>query len=253
MRSVPIILFLLMVTVVVSPAQDDLMSGIAFPAIPPDIVILLDGEIINPHAGDTVMVRPGRHLVEEVVGDRLRWTIHRVVDTLDLLPGQVVTARSGAGAEHLITSNPEGASVYRNGTLLGTTPFRYRHDDPTEGTVSLRKEGFEPKVIAPALSHEHVFLIPESPQVTPGPEAMRTIKPAINNQAWTISSAVVMVGSSIAAAYLKEKANRALDEYRRTGSTTALDRVRRYDNYSAVAAATMVVSFSGFAFFLTTE
>ncbi len=85
------------------------------------------------------------------------------------------------------------------------------------------------------------------------PPAIRSIRASGHDRTLTIVSAVAMIGSSVAAAFLKIEADRALDEYRRTNSNAALDKVRRYDRYSAVAAATMVVSFSGFALLLTSR
>ena len=249
--AVAICLLILPATPVLS--QDDRPTGLVFPTVGENMVILLDGSQIRPSAGDTIILPAGRHYVEQVVGNRFRWTIHRNIDTIEIAPGEVAEVASSFGAEHLIVSHPPGAEVFRNGSLLGMTPFLYGHTDRLEGTISLRMEGFETKVIAPSRSREDVFLIRESEERAVTGVSLQPIRPSINNRTWTIASAVVMVGSSVAAAYLKEKANVALDEYQRTGSQSALDDVRRYDTYSAVAAATLVVSFSGFALFLTVE
>ncbi len=233
------------------PAQDLLPSGIIFTELEPDLVILLDGEAVRPAQGDTVFVPVGRHVLESIDGDRYTWSECRISDTLEVLPGAFLHVRIPWGRSHVIRSQPERAEVYDGGLRLGVTPFLFRQRDARPTTLTVRSEGFLPRDIQPMRSVEYVFLLPETGHRPEAPQVLEEIEPVINNRTLTFVSAVVMVGSSVAAAYLKEKANRSLDEYQRTGSAAALQRVRRYDNYSAVAAATMVVSFTGFALFLT--
>jgi len=252
MRIVPALIVCLL-SVGILEAQEADRSRIVLGHVPQGVMVLLDGRDLGASFGDTIEVDPGMHVLERVVGNRFRWTIHRIVDTLEVGPGEIVVDRSTAEAAHVITSRPEGASVMREGEVLGRTPYLYRDENSSEGTVTLTLEGYEPKVLIPSRAEEHVFLIEAADAGEQPPSVLRDIRPPINNKPWTITSAVVMIGSSVAAAYLKEKANRALEEYQRTGSPAALDDVRAYDNYSAIAAATLVVSFSGFALFLTTE
>jgi hypothetical protein len=237
----------------VSVAQEEARSGIIFGEVPSHAAILLNDSLINPAAGDTVFLTPGTHLIDRVVGNRHRWTIHRFVDTVVIRSGEFMRARTTTASEHLITSRPTGSDVFRNGTILGRTPFRFVHDEPSEGILSVRKEGYEARVFTLAGHHEHILLSPSS-GVEPVPlPAVQGLQPTMKNRTLTIVSAVAMIGSSVAAAYLKERANIALDEYERTKDPGALDKVRRYDKYSGIAAATMVVSFSGFAAFLMLE
>ena len=46
-----------------------------------------------------------------------------------------------------IESNPEGAEVYMDGTLMGVTPLRLRIPTRADHSIYLKKEGFRPQLV----------------------------------------------------------------------------------------------------------
>jgi len=250
---IPAVVLMTMFLTVTSRTQESSPGGIIFSTTHTHVVFLVDGKRFVPSTGDTLVLPPGEHTVERIAGSEFRWSVHRSVDSVLIQPGTFTVVEPTTDSEHLITSEPDGAHVYRDGAKIGSTPLRFRHEGPSEGWVSVAMDGYEDKVITLSRAHEHIILIPESGTRLRPMDAARSIQPVVNNKTWTITSAVAMVASSVAAAYLKEKANRSLEEYQRTGSQAALDDVRRFDLYSGIASTTMQVSFVGFALFLTLE
>lgn len=252
MKRILIMIALLLAVPSAGSAQSDSTAYLVFTS-PIHASFIVDNSRTDARPGDTVAVRPGRVVVEKIYGSRLTWTAHRFVDTLDVQAGEVLTVKFSAPMEHVIHTRPSGAAVVREGTAIGMTPYRFAHADMLEPELELLKEGFEPVRLRPRRPLETIDLVP-IPNRTGAPEGPVTpLTPSLNNETLTIASGILMIASSVAAAHLKEKANRSLDEYERTRNPGALENVRRYDRLSGYASISMQVSFAGFAILLTTR
>jgi len=57
------------------------------------------------------------------------------------------TILAGKQANVSFSADPEGAQVYVNGSLMGTTPVQIKLENNKDYTIEFRKEGFQTKTV----------------------------------------------------------------------------------------------------------
>lgn len=139
-----------------------------------------------------------------------------------------------------IDSEPSGAAVYEGDSLLGATPLVVALR-PGARSVEVRMAGRiaqtllldrgSPRLRA-VLPREGGGGADTPPALAGPPKGYRGIVIA--------GGAAVLSGA--ASAWLKNQADRSLDDYRLTGDRATLDRVRRYDLFAGIALAVAELS-----------
>lgn len=174
-------------------------------------------------------------------------------DTTTWFSGSVVDSFTADGAgrfrRHVIFpkwvrvgSVPGGAEVFLRDSLLGRTPLM-TFVPPATASLTVRARGYrQAELFLPPgtnvgvradLVRDDAIILPEDAGTAPG--AGRGY-----SAIYIASAAGVLTGAT--AAILKSRADTYYDEYRRTGSPGARDRVRRYDLYSGIALAAAEIS-----------
>ena len=57
------------------------------------------------------------------------------------------TIIAGKQANVNFSADPDGAQVYVNGSLMGTTPFQIKLDNNKDYVIEFKKEGYQPKTV----------------------------------------------------------------------------------------------------------
>lgn len=188
--------------------------------------------------GDTSLPA-GTHILRFVHPDMNNWLLPAIVETLSVNASDLIVRTANFPFVYHITSNPYGASVHFNDSIVGQTPLMFSTPS-TSGVVTLTHDGCE-DVLLPLPGQGGMLhaVMPsrtgETPSVLVNGEQLKSLTPI-----YMTSGAAVITGAL--AAYFKIKADGYYNEYRNTGDRAALDRVRRLDTLSGIALVTSEAS-----------
>ncbi len=193
----------------------------------------------------------GRHVVRCAHPDTSRWPQPVLIDTLDIT-GIDSTMEKTFDFPSLfyITSDPFGAAIILDDSVIGTTPLYYSAT-PAGQIVTFSREGYEQESVVFPGDGGMVYarLRPadgntnkNSPLMASG-ERSKNLTPVLAATYGTIVAGGV-------AAYFKIRADESYNEYLAGGSPGALDRVHAYDKYSAVALVVSQLSFVALSYLL---
>ncbi len=203
------------------------------------VSVVLDTLLLGQSPLHELPIDIGHHTLKFLPVSAKLWFTPIFAETLLVHPHDRIVRRAGAKLIH-VTSDPFGAQIYWQDSLLGTTPYIGSLPDAGTG-LTLRKGGYRDAVVflSPRGEEYHARLEP----LVPGQEQAYLTDGQANHTLPLYVATGVTVLSGAAAAYFKIKADGFYDDYRQTGSTGPLDQVHRYDLLSGVSLA---VSEAGF-------
>jgi len=158
---------------------------------------------------------------------------------------ETITVRQSENIERMVSfphsftvnSDPYGARVWYNDSLVGTTPVQFI--PPATGSIRLSKEGYRDFYSSLPVGGEgsvHAVLEPFKP-VGGGQSPLLRSMPQTSHSVCIATSAAVMSG--VAAVYFKISADKLYRDYQQTGDGTTLQHVKRLD---VAAGVSLVVS-----------
>ena len=227
--------------------QDSSHAVLSVESNTPGTVIYVDSVMVGTTPLPDITITPACHVLTCVRPDGRSWLVPAVVETLSAAAGEHLKRLVNFPNVYHLTSDPYGADVYLNDSLIGQTPLLFStHSE--RGIVMLRKEGFE-NVEFPLTTEGgmlHSTLVSTSgltPSALVDGQQVKSMTPVY------LSSGAAIIGGTLAA-YFKIKADGYYNDYRNTGDEAALDRVRRFDTISGVALVTSEISLLMLSYFL---
>jgi hypothetical protein len=204
--------------------------------------IRIDGAAIGSGTRATATLATGERVLEAIQDER-EWGAGFVSDTIDVTTAdEGRTFRYSFGFRSVIASDPENAAVYAGDELLGHTPLLLR---TPAASYRVSASGFEDRVIP--IEEARRSPLVELRKIEFGKET------PFHESPWFVALVGGVAAFGATAAYFKIEADDAFEEYRRTGSGEALDRVDRYDAISGAAFAAMQINFGYLAYRLLTD
>lgn len=217
--------------------------------------VLLDGTSVGMTPLNGHKTAPGIHTLKLINKNRLgEWQNENLVIELDLRSDTLVNAIFPYYYE--FRSSPSNADVFRNDTLLGNTPLRYRSDYLMGGMVLFRRKNYRDLLYDmntyDPITGANVILKKSDNYVIE-----ETVKKNKGTQFKTSRNLPAILGlatASLAAGYFafdfKDKANYQYDQYLLTGNKDKLDESRKYDKYFAAGLVLMQAALGGLVYFV---
>ncbi|MBX7043757.1 MAG: PEGA domain-containing protein [Ignavibacteria bacterium] len=217
--------------------------------------VLLDGASVGMTPLKDHRTTPGNHLLKLINKNRLgSWQNENLEIELDLKSDTLISAIFPYYYE--FRSSPSNANVFRNDTLLGNTPLRFRSDYQMGGTLLFRRKDYRDLLFDMSsydpLTGANVILKKSDNSV-----AEKTVMKNKGTQFKTSRNLAAILGLatvSLAAGYFafdfKDKANDQYDKYLFTGNKESLDESRKYDKYFAAGLVLMQAALGGLVYFV---
>ena len=191
---------------------------------------------------EEIQINEGVHLLRCVHPEKKSWLFPTIVETIIVHASEHIRRTTVFPFIYYISSEPYGASIRYNDSIVGVTPF-YLSSSSNKNFVTISKEGYDDVILplggeARALhatlpSRLRGMLGETSPILTK--EQSKSLIPIY------ITSGTAIV-SGMAAAYFKIKADTHYDFYHQSGNPSDLDRVHQYDTISGIALVTSEAS-----------
>ena len=225
---------------------------------PSGAAVYLDSSFIGVTPLVRNEVRTGTHELRVVYPNTTSWMAVTKKQTIELTADQAVLYSFDLGAVVTVNSRPSGASVYLQDRQLGTTPLYYRAADPLNGTLLLKKAGYEPRAIALAPDHVIPLRIDLIPLDKAGPDKLPEVLPTDyrngSSPRWmAYAAASTMIVSGVLSAYWKNQANHDFDVYNTTKDPALLSSTQHYDNLSGITIVLSHLSFALLAYLLLSD
>lgn len=217
--------------------------------------VLLDSSRIGFTPVNDARVKPGNYLLKLINPGRPgEWQNENLEIPVILNADTTVTANFSYYYD--FRSDPSNAGVYKNDTVLGFTPLRYKADRLLTGLLLFKRENYR----------DHFF---DMNDYDPVDGALVKLKLKDNSkpeqyvlinkgtQFKTTRNLPAILGlatASLAAGYFafdfKTKANSSYDQYTISGNKEKLDDSRKYDKYFAAGLVLMQAAIAGLVYFL---
>jgi hypothetical protein len=203
-------------------------------------------------------VRAGVHELRVVYPKTTSWMAVSKKQSIELAADQTVFYSFELGSVVTVNSRPSGAGVYLQDRQLGTTPLYYKASDPLNGTLLLKKAGYEPTAIAVAPGYPIPSRIDLTPLGNGGPDKLPEVLPTDyrngSSPRWmTYAAASSMIVSGVLSAYWKNQANHDFDLYNTTKDPALLSSTQHYDNLSGITIVLSHLSFALLAYLLLSD
>ncbi|NUO80929.1 PEGA domain-containing protein [candidate division KSB1 bacterium] len=239
------------------PSPDTSLAFLTILSMPEGLPVFIDGKKAGTTPFQKFPVQPGAHDVVVRSAHATSWldedwqkqTMPRAGDTLML----VAQIRKG----YLLNSAPYGAQVWREGELLGTTPYVLRLPDNETAHIELRlpsyqtiklEVGGKSDLLLQKRNYDLVLERDLNFAAIQQQGAARQQAYAGKYRKLTYLSAALSVAAGVGSVLLKREADDAYEQYLTTGNPTRRDhyfnRAEKYDRYYGAAIAVFEVSFA---------
>ncbi len=211
--------------------------------------VFIDGDSV----GTTPMVfsaSPGRHILR-IVGetDVQSWASEPVVDTIEIQPNLPQSLNYIFRRKIFLNSNPNGAEVFTQDSLLGTTPLIIRSD---RTSFTFRKEGYEDATVTMnEPKNVQVSLKRVWQSRTDSSIFLESEEKGSSLRLYITGATTILAGA--ASAYFKVKADNSYTSYLQTGNQSRLSETNRYDTAAIVTIAATQLSLGLFTYFVLSE
>jgi hypothetical protein len=187
-----------------------------------------------------IPMEPGIRVLRFTRSDGKQWYSSAITETVIVREGEEIMRHITFPVVRHVTSVPDGALVTVGDSVVGSTPLFLESSSPGE-MITLSREGYE-SILLPMNDNVHVVLIRNESG------SSLTVSPYLvseegKNQTSLYITAGTTVLTGAAAAYFKIKADSYYNDYRRSGSSSDLDNVRRFDLLSGISLAASEISF----------
>jgi hypothetical protein len=199
--------------------------------------VFIDSLFFGTAPLDSVKIIKGNHILWVVHPDERSWYHTTIVDTLYVSNIEHIERLINFPSIYHITSEPYGATVYCNDSVIGITPFILSTISDQQ-SIKLSKDGFEDVSIPLNLTTGkiHAVLQPLHGRQTEPSTLYLSGEPLKSSLPLYITTTATVV-TGISTAFFKIKADNLYAEYKRVGDHTTLDRVQTYDTISGITLA----------------
>ena len=201
---------------------------------PSGATIILDSSSLGTTPLEVKNILPGVHILHYIHPEKNSWLHPSIEESLIVKNGQHVERDIHFPLVYHITSDPFGASVIENDSIIGKTPMIL--STPSGLTsITLTKNGYEnaAAVLPSAGGEVHVQMEAQKNISGNTSDLLMNDRTKNSTHAYIVSGAAVVSG--VVAAYFKIKADGRYADYRNTGDTGILTEVHRFDTISGVA------------------
>jgi hypothetical protein len=215
-------------------------------------VVVIDGAVVGVTPVRVDSLTPGSHQIAILDPDIAAWPGESIHDSIAVRQDTLVTYGYELRKRYFVTSDPGGASVFFNDSLMGTTPLLLPYINQSSlGLIHIRKEGFEE--IRPV--HQGSGILTARFREQWQPESSTEFPLLVSEQSGfpLILAGAATVLSGTAAAYLKIKADNRYQQFLATNNPDLLDQTHSIDRGAAVAIVVTQLSIVFFVYFLLKE
>jgi hypothetical protein len=217
--------------------------------------VLLDGASIGLTPLNGHMTTPGNHTLKLINKNRLgEWQNENLVIEFNLRTDTLISAMFPY--YYQFSSSPSNAFVFRNDTLLGNTPLRYRSDYMMGGMVLFKRKNYR-DLLYDMNTYDPITganVILKKSDNSALEETVRKNKGTQFKTSRNLTAILGLATASLAAGYFafdfKDKANDQYDQYLLTGNKDKLDESRKYDKYFAAGLVLMQAALGGLVYFV---
>ncbi len=227
------------------PDADSLSARLSMFSDPPGADVALDSMFVGRTPVNGFSVAPGSYDLTMGFPSFRNWNVIVRKESIQVRPGESATFSYEFGTTVNLVTIPSGVNVLHEGRSLGTTPLFYRSSAPLSGDLVLQKDGYRTMELKPASIRGLLTMKVADASIAASETAFASaIEGSSSPWAEYVTAAGIIV-SGVAAAYFKHQATMSFDNYKTTGNPSALDKTRRYDDYSAPS---LVITQASFAF-----
>ena len=213
--------------------------------------VYIDSQFVGTVPFDSLSIAAGLHVLRFVHPQTVQWLRTTIEETLSLHAREHISRTIVFPETSFIISEPYGAIVRINGTIVGETPLYFSQNEILT-FVTLSKNGYCEMTI-PFSNSMSVVLQPLDS--SPTAIGTTTMSPFLSeNQSksslpvYLTTAATIVAGA--AAAYFKIKADNAYGDYRRNGDLNSLEIVHRNDRASGISLVICEVNLLALTYFL---
>lgn len=209
--------------------------------------IYLDSSYLGLTPLDSICTVAGRHLLQCIPIDPVRWNDSPVIDTVECVPGRLTEKRIHFPRHIFIASEPYGAFVTGNGKIIGETPLWLSVYDPGS-SYTISKNGYKDSSFF--FTADTFFALRP---INDGMYPIKTVnlsQSASNNDLPIYLTAAAALISGASAAYFKIKADNLNSDYGITGNAADLSRIHHNDTIAGISLAVCQVNLIGLAYLL---
>ncbi|MBI4429581.1 MAG: PEGA domain-containing protein [Ignavibacteriales bacterium] len=220
--------------------------------------LVVDGHYRGKTPLNRIELDAGKHVVKAFYPALAAWNASFKVDSVVVVEGFETTIDWEMESMVNLNSFPSGSFVYREGRILGVTPFLFKSSQGVSGMVVVQKEGFEPAnitLVGSGYLARTVRLnrLDDREEWNFSDVLAADANGEKENQWLNYAAGSVMILSGVLAAHYKDIANREFDNYERTRNLESLNSVRRFDKLSAISFTFTQLSFGVLAYKLLLE
>jgi hypothetical protein len=232
-----------------------LRCSLAIESTPESAYVLVDGRLAGQTPISVDSLGSGIHILTLQHPDVENWLTEPIIDTVKLLGGEHKALRYSLGTRYFITSIPFGAEVLVSDSVIGTTPIVTSPPLSLE-SITLRKAGYEPTSVRPAVNQGGIISIPLKKIWQNDENGWSYFKD--NDGKSSKSAGLYIAGtatilSGVAAAYFKIKADDRYQQYLGSNNSSFLSQTNRLDTAAAIAIVATQVGLGLFTYFLFTQ
>ncbi len=204
------------------------------------VLVSCDTTVLGTAPLARIPLEPGTRVLRFTRSDGKQWYSSAITETVIVHEGEEIMRQITFPVVRHVTSVPDGALVTIGDSVVGATPLFLESSSPGE-MITLSREGYE-SILVPMNDNVHVVLTRNE-----SGSALNVSPYLVSDEGKNHSSLYITAGATVltgaAAAYFKIKADSYYNDYRRSGSSSDLDNVRRFDLLSGISLAASEISF----------
>ena len=219
----------------------------------PGTRIFIDDRFVGISPLSGIPITKGEHKLRYLHPDSLRWPLPVIVESLVISADSSIERTVNFPSMVYFTTEPYGASIRLNDSVIGTTPLYYSANLSGQ-VVTFAKGGYEDASMVVSADGGEVYsrlraidgnMRNESALMVSG-ERSKNLTPI-----FIASYGTILAGGM--AAYFKIQADQRYNEYLSGGDPATLDHVHQLDRFSAIALVTSQLSFIALSYLLLSK
>lgn len=225
----------------VFPQDDALTVGyLTVQSTQRDIRVYDDTLFLGTTPLSDVPLRTGYHILRYVRSEKNDWSAAVAADTLFVMAGERIEKKISLPANYHIISEPFGAEVVIDDSVVGITPCFISLLNPPRA-VLLRKPGFSSEEVLFTENTRRMYVV-LSPQSGESETISYLVRESTDADVPMYLTATATIISGVSAVYFKVKADNVYAEYRLTGNEALVRQVKHYDTISGISLAVSEIS-----------
>lgn len=209
-------------------------NGKSFLSLESNIVganVYLNTKLLGKTPIYEIPVSPGSHELMLIYPEEKSWNQSVYKESISVHDGDFIKRYIELDYIFIINSTPSNAEVYHNDSLLGTTPLAF-YTKIKEPLIKIAKHQYESSLLKldGTSSYYEVYLVKKSQETS---KADYIKLPHLRTEVYLAGGGAVVFGAT--AALLKVKADQHYKNYRNTGDSNELSKVKKFDKLSGIS------------------